>query len=147
MYQTHIHTHVSTYTDTHTHFTFSSAAKSIEIKRWFGWDLLCWFLQQRHPPVTVLLKTKIVLGGKGETDAIMAGIIIIRGRFEPVFSPKLNSRHDRLAYFGWSLWPQQSLWNIPLPTSKETLYWRLVGPTCLTYARDNTGFTSDNVWL
>ena len=33
--------------------------------------------------------------------------------------PKLNSRHDRLAYFGWSLWPQQSLWIIPIPTLKE----------------------------
>ena len=55
---------------------------------------------------------------------------------------KLNSRHDRLAYFGWSLWPQQSLWIIPIPTSKEILYWRHVGPTCLRYARENTGYDS-----
>ena len=35
--------------------------------------------------------------------------------------PKLNLRHDRRAQFGWSLWPHQSTWVIPFPTSKETV--------------------------
>ena len=26
------------------------------------------------------------------------------------------------AYFGWRLWPHQSLWNLPIPTSKGILY-------------------------
>ena len=32
--------------------------------------------------------------------------------------PKQNSRHDRRAWLGWSLGPHQSLWIIPIPTSK-----------------------------
>ena len=44
------------------------------------------------------------------------------------------SRHNSRAYFGWRLWPHQSFWNLLIHTSKEVLYWRLVGLTCLMYA-------------
>lgn len=52
--------------------------------------------------------------------------------------PKQDSRNNRTAWFGWSLWPHQGLWNIPVPASKETLYWRLVGLTSLKYAGEHT---------
>ena len=59
--------------------------------------------------------------------------------------PKQSSRHDRRAWLGWSLWLHQSLWIIPIPTSKEILYWRLVGPTCLRHAGENTEMMSMHV--
>lgn len=57
-----------------------------------------------------------------------------------VFFPRKNSRHGGRTWFGWSLWPlHQSLWILPIPTSKEILHWRFVGSTCLVYAGENTG--------
>ena len=54
--------------------------------------------------------------------------------------PKQTLRHDGRAKFGWSHWPHQSHYTLPIPTSKKSLYWRLVGPTCLVYmyAGENT---------
>ena len=52
--------------------------------------------------------------------------------------PKQSLWHDRREKFGWSHWPHQSYYTPPIPTSKEGLHWRLIGPTCLMYAGENT---------
>ena len=49
-----------------------------------------------------------------------------------------NLRHDSRAWLGWRLWPHQSLWISTIPTSKGILNCRLVRPTCLRYAGENT---------
>ena len=53
-------------------------------------------------------------------------------------SPQAKLKAWQEGIFGWSPWPYQSIWIFPIPSSKETLYWRRVGPTCLRYARENT---------
>ena len=41
--------------------------------------------------------------------------------------PKQNSRHDRRAWCGWSLWPHQSFWVIPFPRQRELCTEGLLG--------------------
>ena len=53
--------------------------------------------------------------------------------------PKQTLRHDGREKFRWSHLICQSYYTHPIPTSKESVYWRLVGPTCLMYAGENTG--------
>ena len=55
--------------------------------------------------------------------------------------PKNNSRHDGRVWFGRGLWPHQSFLPPSFPTSKKSLCWTLVGPTCLKYTGENTGLS------
>ena len=61
--------------------------------------------------------------------------------------PKQTLRHDGRVNFGWSHWPHQSYYTPPIPTSKESLYRRLVGPTCLMHAGENTVYIGKISWI
>ena len=48
-------------------------------------------------------------------------------------SPLTNRHHGRVKW-GWSYRLHQSNYTHPIPTSKESLYWMLIGLTCHIYA-------------